>query len=401
MKTLACVWLALVVIACGNSSGPTGPKAASVTGVAGDSQVAPTGVPLDFPLSLTLLGSNGQPVQGVPVTWSVIPAGGASFSPQPSVSDVNGIATTTVTMGSLADSLVINASVPGVTQPVVFHEVAVTPCSFARSYALGGTVNGALTTLDCNAGGYFTDLYTVTFATQTGVTINMTGNFDTWLDAYLDTGTALEILGWHDDIAAPTNLNSRLQAVVAPGNYVLAPNTAGQGVTGTYTLSSTTRPQKAGGCAELWVTRGVVLDDSISTTDCPDTTGVGSYGDSLKIIGRTGTVLTVAARSSVVNPRLALFRVVFRQGTDSLALVASNDDSVGTTTNAYVAYTVPQTSLFIIFAGTTGTGQTGPYTLDISASKTLSARASAPRFTGRDFWRGPGLLPKRLALPKL
>ncbi len=389
MKSLAFVSIiggAIGAFACGgDSSGPSGPRAASVTGIAGDSQVAPTNVPLDFPLSMTLLGSNGQPIQGVSVTWSAVPANGASFSPQPSVSDANGIAATTVTMGAIQDTIVINAAVPGVAQPVVFHALAVDPCTFARLYTFGSTVNGALTTVDCNAGGYYTDLYAISFAAQTGLTINMTGNFDTWIDWYHDNGSTLEPIGFHDDIAFPGNLNSRLQAVVSPGDYILAPNTANAGVTGAYQITSSTRAQRASGCGELWVTRGVILADSIAAGDCPDTTGVGSYGDSLKIILLSGTVLKVAARSGAVNPRLALFRVIFKQppSTDSLFLAASNDDSSGTTTNAFVSYTASQGAVFIIFAGTTGTGQTGPYTLDISSSTTLSgaARSNATRRT--------------------
>ena len=372
--------------ACGgNSSGP-GKQAASVTGVAGDSQVGPTGAPLDFPLSMTLLGSNGQPVEGVAVKWSAVPSNGASFNPQPSVSDVNGIATTAVTIGSVLDTIVIKATVPGVAQPVVYHALAVDPCLFARRYTFGATVNGVLSTVDCNAGGYYTDLYAVSFAAQTGVTVNMTGNFDTWIDWYHDNGTALELIGFHDDIAPPGNLNSRFQAVLAAGDYILAPNTANAGVTGTYQITSSARAERASGCGELWVTRGVILADSIAAADCPDSTGVGSYGDSLKIVVRTGTVLKVAARSAAVNTRLALFRVIFKAppAPDSLVLAASNDDSLpGTTTDAFLSYTAAQTALYIIFAGTTGTGQTGPYTLDISSSTTLNgaARSMATRRT--------------------
>jgi len=42
----------------------SGPQAASVTGVAGDNQTAPTGAALAFPLSFVALGSSGQPAQG-------------------------------------------------------------------------------------------------------------------------------------------------------------------------------------------------------------------------------------------------------------------------------------------------------------------------------------------------
>src|ERR1044072_3035725 len=111
---------AAVAIGCGDSSGP-GTRAASVTGVAGDSQSAPTGAPLAFPLSLVALGSDGQPAQGVHVSWSVTPAGEAAFTPATSVSDANGQASTTVTLGRDTGMITIQASVargpPGLHPP--------------------------------------------------------------------------------------------------------------------------------------------------------------------------------------------------------------------------------------------------------------------------------------------
>ena len=50
--------------ACGGDSTGVGPTAASVTGVAGDNQSAPTGATLSFPLSFIALNSSGQPARG-------------------------------------------------------------------------------------------------------------------------------------------------------------------------------------------------------------------------------------------------------------------------------------------------------------------------------------------------
>src|SRR6266404_7789760 len=89
-------------VACGGST-DAGPVAASVTGIAGDSQTATTGAALAFPLSLVALGANGQPAQGVHVTWSATPSAGASFTPATSTTDVNGAAATTATLGSVVE----------------------------------------------------------------------------------------------------------------------------------------------------------------------------------------------------------------------------------------------------------------------------------------------------------
>ena len=392
MKALSCcvafalAGVAVAVVACGDSSSPpSGPQAASVTGIAGDSQVGATSHPLDVPLSVTTLGSNGQPVEGVAVSWSASPSNGAAFNPQTSPSDVSGIASTVVTLGAVEDTIVITATIPGLQQPVVFHALSVNPCSFGRPYTVGNTVSERLTTTDCNAGGYYNDFYLLSPTVQTGMTLNMTGNFDTWIDMYLDNGTRLLPVGFHDDISS-SNLNSRLSIVAAPGDYVIAPNTANPAVTGNYTLTSSTHAESASGCELLFVTYGVVLNDNVTATDCPDTTGTGSYGDSLKIVVINGDVIKISERSAAVDPYLKLFHVVFRQNqSDSLDLVAWNDDSVATSTTAFVSHLVPgqpgtQARLYIIFAGTNGTTQTGAYTLDISANTTLSGVArSTPR----------------------
>ena len=402
MKALSCyvavvlAGVAVSVTGCGGDSTGTGPQAASVTGVAGDSQVAPTGAPLSFPLSLTVLGSNGQPIQGVNVTWTVTPTNRVTFALATTPSDVNGVAETHVTAGATPDTVLIQAHVPGVEQPVDFHIAIVDPCLIATSHTIGTSVNGALTTYDCKLQlgltnnniplFWFYDFYVFSLASQTGVTINMTATFDTYLDIYRDFGTTFEPMGFNDDVSS-ADLTSRVQAILAPGDYLIGANSADTLVTGSYTLSSVSRAQTIDNCPELFVTRGVVINDNISATDCPDTTGVGSYGDTLKIWVLKGSVLKIAQRSSAINANLRLFQRLFSQTPgqpDMVTLVAANNDSAdaGTTTNAFISYSVPviqgpQAVLLEIFVGTSGTNQTGAYTLEIFSSTTLSAMRKA------------------------
>ncbi len=109
--------------ACGGDSTGNGPVAASVTGIAGDSQSGPTGATLPFPLSFVALGSNGQPAQGVHVTWSVIPSGSASFNPATSTTDASGAASTSATLGSFGGGINIHAALPGVRRrPLSVHK---------------------------------------------------------------------------------------------------------------------------------------------------------------------------------------------------------------------------------------------------------------------------------------
>src|SRR5437899_6385778 len=106
MKTLVlAVFVFGALAACGGDSTGTGPQAASVTGIAGDSQTAITGAALAFPLSLVALGANGQPAQGVHVTWSATPSAGASFTPATSTTYVNGAAATNATLCSVIGNI--------------------------------------------------------------------------------------------------------------------------------------------------------------------------------------------------------------------------------------------------------------------------------------------------------
>ena len=373
MKTLSqFVPIALAAVmggalACGGDSSGPGKQAASVTGVAGDSQVGPTGAPLDFPLSMTLLGSNGQPIGGVAVRWSAVPSNGASFNPQPSVSDVNGIATTTVTIGSVLDTIVINATVPGVAQPVVYHALAVDPCTFSRAYIVGATANGVLTTVDCQLGGpYYTDFYDFTIGAQAGIAVTMTAStFDAWLDAYRGSGPSLAGNNNIDN----TTTNAGLELILAPGTYVLAPNTFRANTTGAYTLSSAARAQTLSGCGEAWVSANVTITDNLATTDCIDSVGTRVYYDQIGIIAFPGDTLRFAQRSTAFNAMLTLYRI----NQSGYTQVAFNNDSSAATTDAFINYAITDTvgAVYVLNIGSPDTAAAGAYTLVVGGSASL------------------------------
>jgi len=364
-------------LACGGDS--TGPSAASVTGIAGDSQVAPTGAQLAFPLSFVVLNAMGQPLAGVQVTWTVTPAGAATFNPTTSTSDATGTAATTVTLGTTLGDIVIRANVPGLT-PLTFHALAVNPCSFLTSYTLGQTASGTLSTTDCNAGGFYTDFYNLTLPVgQQSLRINMTSaSFDAYVELYRLTN---EFLGADDDIAQG-NTNSQLDIIFTgtSGNYYIAPSSFDAGVTGPYTMTAAPRAATLGGCNLLWVTRGVTITDAIATTDCADTAAGTDYYDWVEIYLATGSVLSVAERSTAFNAKLSLFQVV--PPPTFLQLVDSNDDSVAGNNNAFIAHSVVNAGVYVLFIGTAAAGEVGPYTVELSSSTTLSGAPAAERPPG-------------------
>ena len=382
------------VTACGDSSGP-GPSAASVTAIAGDSQIGPTGSPLTFPLSFVALGSSGQPVQGVHVSWSVTPAGSAAFNPQTTTTDANGQASTIVTAGLDTGTILIQASVTGIA-PVSFHALVVNPCSYLNPYTFGQTINGVLSSADCNFGGrgWYYDFYQLDLPPgQQSIRITMNSTaFDTYVDFFLASGP---YVGFDDDVTLGVIQNSQLDIILPGDTYVIGANSFNQHTVGAYTLATATRPAALNGCRPVWVARGITASDSITAGDCADSSATPRHYDVARIVIPDSTVLTISAHSSAINPTLALYQI--DPNNYARTLVASNDDSIpgGVTTTAFIQYQVPGFKFYDILVSTSTPGETGAYTLTVAATTTFSPRATKSVYTGPGFWRGAALLPKR------
>jgi len=390
-------------LACGGDS--SGPGAASVTGVAGDNQTASRGSALPVPLSFTALGSDGLPIQGVNVSWSVTPTGAASFAPPTTTTDANGIASTSVTVSTSApSSITIQANLNGVP-PVVYHATVTDPCTSFTSYSVGDSVNAALTSGDCLRQQWFYDYYLVNFTspTQQNIRVKMhgLGAFDDpFVDYYtFGNGNIVQIVAFDDDsiLGQEGARNSQLD-IIFPGDttFVIGANSFDPFTTGSYTLTSENRTQAMNGCREVWVTRGISVTDTLKTTDCADSSATTKYYEVGRIVAFSGTVLTLSMHSAALNPYLALYRMDPGQNY-SRTLVQFNDDSLpGTNTNAFIQYMVPANNFYDILIGTSTGGETGEYTFAVSVSTTLSPYLpGAPKASSRDGWWRDVALPKR------
>lgn len=374
-------------LACSDSAGPAAVKPSALVRVSGDSQGNLTGDQLFEPLTVLVNGSNGQHYSGATVTWTVT-AGAATLGSPTASSDSQGFATTTVTLGATPGAISIQASVGGVA-PVAFGATA---CDHPV-LALNDTLPGSLAATDCNFGGYFTDFYEVNVpAGPQGVAFTMaSGAFETWLQVYLRTGF---FVGYDFEIDSP-NSSSQFSAILATGNYLLAPSSLLQNSTGAYTMAALSRPAALAGCGLVWVMRGVDVSDSVTAGDCVDSTSGVYYADKVAINLDAGSVLTVAERSTAFDAALFLNNAA---GTG----VAFNDDSAnaGTTTNAYLVYQAPATGVYLLFVATTDSAATGAYTLSIASSTTLTGsprrdeRPQVLRMTGGGL-RMPHALPGR------
>ena len=382
-------------VACGGST-DAGPVAASVTGIAGDSQTAATGAALTFPLSFVALGASGQPAQGVHVTWSATPSGGASFNPATATTDVNGAASTTATLGTVVGSITIHAAVPGVSD-VVYHATALDPCVYLTPYVLGDTVIGALKTTDCNYrnAGWFYDFYALDLPVgQQSIRLSMNSTvFDTWVDFWSVDGP---LFGFDDDVTLGTVQNSQLDIILPGGSYVIGANSFNQFTTGAYSVSAVARPAGMNGCRQVWVARGVTVNDSLTASDCADSAATPHYYDVARIELVQGSVLTISAHSTAINPSLALYRIT-DLNTYPRSLVAKNDDSSSGNPTAFIKFTVALTGPYDILIGSSDSlpAETGAYTFDVSSS-TASPRPVVPISRGREGWNGSVLaLPRR------
>jgi hypothetical protein len=390
------VGMLVLALACGDSSGP-GKRAASITGIAGDSQAAPSGAQLAFPLTFTALGSDGLPIQGVAVQWTVTPAGRASLSPPSTTTNASGVASTNVTLGLTPGPITIQAAVPGVT-PVVYHATILDPCTLTTSLAVGESVNASLATIDCNVsttfGTFFYDFYDLVLPPgQQNLRISMRSiAFDAYVDFYELSG---QPLAFDDDSILLQAQNSQLD-IVLPGDttYIIGANSYNPFTTGAYALSASSRSVSMNGCRQVWVVSGVSISDSITTSDCADSTASPRSYDVARILLFSSGVLTLSVRSTALNPTLALYRLGAGNDPYARTLVASNDDSLPGNTNAFISYTQSATTVYDILIGTSTSGETGTYTFEVSASVTLSPRISGPAGQVRDrraWWRDVGL----------
>ena len=394
---------AVFAVACGDSTGP-GKRAASVTAFAGDSQIAPTGGVFDFPVSFVTLDGNGQPLAGVHVAWSVSPAGAAILNPTSSVSDDNGQVSTAVTAGTVARVITISAAVTGVSSPVTFSALVMDPCLYVKGISVGQTLIGRITALDCFSDPWLYDFYA--FALQVGqqslrLTMNATVPSES-LDTYVDLfGTDGSLVGFDDDVALSQITNSQLDIILPPATYIIGAHQYDPGSTGNYSVTLANRPPTMNGCREVWVVGGVSVDDSIRSSDCTEA-GITSHFDVARIWINDSTTVTISERSAVLNPSLALYKLVngpLVNGHYSRSLVTSNDDSASGNTNAFISYTVPPGTSpsgfgqpYDIIIGANGAAETGPYTLTITSVPGPSSRipTSSRVLRSRDSWRSAG-----------
>ncbi|MDB4908525.1 MAG: hypothetical protein JWO05_3309 [Gemmatimonadetes bacterium] len=121
---IAALTLALLA-ACGGTTGTdtkVGPPA-RIEAVGGNGQSGVVGTLLPLPLSVKVTDATGAAIAGVTVHFSV-GSGSATVSPSSSVTDQVGVATTQLTLGTVAGTTDVSATVSGLSSIATFSELA-------------------------------------------------------------------------------------------------------------------------------------------------------------------------------------------------------------------------------------------------------------------------------------
>ena len=123
-RLLQLALVALAVASCRNDS-PTGPSAtpAALRVGIGSGQTAAVGTALATSLTVIVSDAAGKPVSGARVDWDV-GVGAGTAAPASSLSNSDGVASTTWTLGTVAGTQRVSAQVGGLT-PVVFTATAI------------------------------------------------------------------------------------------------------------------------------------------------------------------------------------------------------------------------------------------------------------------------------------
>ena len=117
-RILALVVASAALSGCSLNTDIGGPKAIVILG--GQDQQAATNTALPTAFTVVVVGSFNVPMPDEPVTWLIVAPGGGALSTTSSVTDQNGLASTTYTTGSTAETVHIQASSNSLT-PVLFN----------------------------------------------------------------------------------------------------------------------------------------------------------------------------------------------------------------------------------------------------------------------------------------
>ena len=347
---LGTIVLAIAAIGCEHSVEPPPRGATALSVAAGGRQGANVGSPLAVSPVVKVVNRQGEPVEGVRVTFAIA-AGGGSITGPSAITNAEGLASVgSWTLGSVGENR-LNAQVSGLN-PIAI--TAVGRCPTGSTIGLDATVSGTLSSEDCRfEGGQFTERFTFTTATQRAVQFTQSSAA---MDSFLELQGTGSIVAFNDDMPGATTDHASLKVILAPGSYDANPSSFNAGETGAYTLLAEAVPESGSGCAIVFVVPGIETVQTLGDGDC--VSGTFRY-DAFAVYLHAGETYTIEMRSPTFDTYLELLLY----GPNSR--VASNDDINSTNTDSRIAYVPAASGFYLIAASSAQASGNGSYTLII------------------------------------
>lgn len=361
--------------ACGSDK-PAGPDNTPATVTANGT--FPTSAVIASPInpspSVVVRNSRGAPLPNVRVTFTVTAGNGLVLGAS-QLTDASGIATVDGwTLGDTPGVQTLTATAGGRT--AVFSVNATNTCTISGTITVGGTVSGDLSTSPC-AMGDGTAAQSWTFQQAPGqaalsFTMVSTGipNFDTIVLMHRNTFTRFDdIIAGNDDDPAGATTNSRLNIILGPGSYVLSGMNYEPGFTGPFSLTASSWSGEFANCDADYVTPGITTNQLMDAS-CPRKSPA-QYIDLAGLYLLAGQTVQIDMTSTAFDPELELYDGVTSN------LITTNDNGGGGT-SARLTYTAPVSNIFVIVPTSLAAGQTGAYTLTVSAATGGTRTGPAP-----------------------
>lgn len=297
-----------------------------------------------------LLGSDRSPIAGATVTWTVL-TGGGSVNPVTSVTNEQGIASTTWTLGPAQGEQTLQARAGD--QTAVFSAFVDDPCTSTRPFSAITAADRALTAGDCvlpsgPLAGSFVEYFTYAPTTAQSAVYTMSSTeFD----------THLTLLRGDDTVAVDDNSGAGTDAAITvflgPGSYRFANAAAAPGQGGSYTFAQTAAPEVTN-CELPYITRGASTSQALTASDC---LFGGYYSDEYWMYIEAGETVTFRQTGAATTKYI----IVFDQDFNDIA--QGGTSTVGGT--AVVSATPTVSGWYIIDVGTWFTGELGEYTISV------------------------------------
>lgn len=312
--------------------------------------------------SVVVKTSRGVPLANVRLTF-VVTAGGGAVVGGSQLTDANGVARVdSWTLGGTPGVNTLSATAGAAT--AVFTVNATNTCVLSGSISVGGTVTGNLTTSPC-ATGDGTAAQSWSFQQASGqslVTFAMrpTGSptFDTVLLLHRNSYAAFDrLIAFNDDDQTLSTTDSRLDAILGAGSYVITANNFEPGVTGPFTITASSWSGEFMNCRDAFVTTGVTTNQTMAS-GCAYPTG--QLVDPVGIYLAQGQQVQVDMTSTAFDPQLDLYPI-------GSSMRIGTDNNSGGGTSARLIYTAATAGIYVFVATSPLAQQVGAYTLSFTS----------------------------------